>query len=71
MLATGQTTDFVVVDGAKGGTGTAPIEFANHVGMPLRDGLRLVYKSWVGVDLRDRVKIGASGQVISAFNMPR
>jgi glutamate synthase domain-containing protein 2 len=71
MLATGQTPDFVVIDGAEGGTGAAPIEFADHVGMPLRDGLRLVHNSLVGAGLRDRVKIGASGKVISAFDIAR
>ena len=71
MLATGQTPDFVVVDGAEGGTGAAPIEFADHVGMPLRDGLRLVHNSLVGAGLRERIKIGASGKVISAFDIAR
>jgi glutamate synthase domain-containing protein 2 len=71
MLAFGQTPDFIVVDGAEGGTGAAPIEFADHVGMPLRDGLRLVHNSLVGAGLRDRIKIGASGKVISAFDMAR
>ena len=71
MLATGQTPDFVVVDGAEGGTGAAPIEFADHVGMPLRDGLSLVHNSLVGAGLRDRIKIGASGKVISAFDIAR
>lgn len=71
MLETGQTPDFIVVDGAEGGTGAAPIEFADHVGMPLRDGLRLVHNSLVGAGLRHRIKIGASGKVISAFDMAR
>jgi glutamate synthase domain-containing protein 2 len=71
MLDTGQTPDFIVVDGAEGGTGAAPIEFADHVGMPLRDGLRLVHNSLVGAGLRDRIRIGASGKVISAFDMAR
>ena len=71
MVQTGQTPDFVVVDGAEGGTGAAPIEFADHVGMPLRDGLRLVHNSLVGAGLRERIKIGASGKVISAFDIAR
>lgn len=71
MIETGQTPDFVVVDGAEGGTGAAPIEFADHVGMPLRDGLRLVHNSLVGAGLREHIKIGASGKVISAFDMAR
>lgn len=71
MVQPQQTPDFVVVDGGEGGTGAAPIEFADHVGMPLRDGLRLVHNSLVGAGLRDRIKIGASGKVISAFDMAR
>ena len=71
MVVTGQRPDFIVVDGAEGGTGAAPIEFADHVGMPLRDGLRLVHNSLVGAGLRQDIKIGASGKVISAFDMAR
>jgi glutamate synthase domain-containing protein 2 len=71
MVETGLTPDFIVVDGAEGGTGAAPIEFADHVGMPLRDGLRLVHNSLVGAGLRDRIRIGASGKVISAFDIAR
>jgi glutamate synthase domain-containing protein 2 len=71
MLQTGQTPDFVVVDGSEGGTGAAPIEFADHMGMPLRDGLRLVHNSLVGAGLRERIKIGASGKVISAFDIAK
>jgi glutamate synthase domain-containing protein 2 len=71
MIETGQTPDFVVVDGSEGGTGAAPIEFADHVGMPLRDGLRLVHNSLVGAGLRERIRIGASGKVISAFDIAR
>ncbi|MFA7579486.1 FMN-binding glutamate synthase family protein [Castellaniella sp.] len=69
MLATGITPDFIVVDGAEGGTGAAPIEFVDHVGTPLREGLRLVHNTLVGVGLRDKIRLGASGKVISAFDM--
>lgn len=71
MLHTGQVPDFVVVDGAEGGTGAAPIEFADHVGMPLREGLRLVHNTLVGAGLRNQIRIGASGKVISAFDIAR
>ncbi|WP_269495048.1 FMN-binding glutamate synthase family protein [Castellaniella sp. S9] len=71
MLATGITPDFIVIDGAEGGTGAAPIEFVDHVGTPLREGLRLVHNTLVGIGLRDRIKLGASGKVISAFDMAR
>jgi len=69
MLETGVTPDFIVVDGAEGGTGAAPVEFVDHVGTPLREALRLVHNTLVGINLRDRVKIGGSGKVISAFDM--
>jgi glutamate synthase domain-containing protein 2 len=71
MLETGITPDFIVVDGAEGGTGAAPLEFTDHVGAPLQEGLRLVHNTLVGVNLRDRIRIGASGKVISAFDVVR
>lgn len=71
MLETGITPDFIVVDGAEGGTGAAPLEFTDHVGAPLQEGLRLVHNTLVGANLRDRIKIGASGKVVSAFDIVR
>jgi glutamate synthase domain-containing protein 2 len=71
MLESGICPDFVVVDGNEGGTGAAPVEFSDHVGMPMREGLRLVHNSLVGAGLRDRVKIGVSGKIISAFDVAR
>ena len=71
MLATGITPDFIVVDGAEGGTGAAPVEFSDHVGAPLQEGLLLVHNTLKGVGLRDRVRIGCAGKVISAFDVAR
>jgi glutamate synthase domain-containing protein 2 len=71
MQETGITPDFIVVDGAEGGTGAAPLEFTDHVGAPLQEGLRLVHNTLVGVNLRDHIKIGAAGKVISAFDIVR
>jgi glutamate synthase domain-containing protein 2 len=71
MVKTGITPDFIVIDGAEGGTGAAPIEFVDHVGTPLREAIRLVHNTLVGLNLRDRIKLGASGKVISAFDMMR
>ena len=71
MLATGITPDFIVVDGAEGGTGAAPLEFTDHVGAPLQEGLLLVHNTLKGVGLRDRVKIGCAGKVVSAFDIAR
>jgi glutamate synthase domain-containing protein 2 len=71
MLTTGITPDFIVVDGKEGGTGAAPSEFIDHMGMPLREGLSFVHFALVGAGLRDRVKIGASGMMITAFDIAR
>ncbi len=71
MVETGITPDFIVVDGKEGGTGAAPLEFMDHVGMPLRDGLSFVHNALVGIGVRDRVQIGASGKITSAFDMAR
>ena len=71
MLETDITPDYIVVDGAEGGTGAAPVEFSDHVGAPLQEGLLLVHNTLVGVNLRDRVRIGCAGKVISAFDIAR
>jgi glutamate synthase domain-containing protein 2 len=71
MIETGITPDFIVVDGAEGGTGAAPLEFMDHVGMPLREGLTFVHGALVGAGLRDKIKLGASGKITSAFDMAR
>jgi glutamate synthase domain-containing protein 2 len=71
MLETGIYPDFVVVDGSEGGTGAAPLEFMDHIGKPMRDGLSFVHQSLRGIGARGRVKIGASGKITSAFDMAR
>ncbi|MEG0139661.1 MAG: FMN-binding glutamate synthase family protein [Comamonas sp.] len=71
MLETNITPDFIVVDGAEGGTGAAPVEFVDHVGVPLQEGLLLVHNTLLGVNLRHRIKIGAAGKVITAFDIAR
>src|SRR3546814_12284534 len=69
MLETGIVPDFVVVDGSEGGTGAAPVELTDHVGVPMREALLLVHNTLVGAGLRDRVRIGVSGKAISAFDI--
>ena len=69
MLETGVTPDFIVVDGSEGGTGAAPVEFTDHLGVPLREGLLFVHNTLVGAGLRQHIRIGASGKVVSAFDM--
>lgn len=71
MLSSGRQPDFIVVDGAEGGTGAAPPEFADHVGLPLREALLLVHNTLVGTGLRDQIRIGAAGKVITAFDLAR
>jgi glutamate synthase domain-containing protein 2 len=71
MLETGITPDYIVVDGAEGGTGAAPLEFTDHVGSPVQDGLLLVHNTLRGAGLRDRIKIGCAGKVVSAFDIAR
>jgi len=71
MQVTGIVPDFIVVDGAEGGTGAAPMEFIDHVGSPVQEGLLLVHNTLRGAGLRDRVKVGVAGKVVSAFDMAR
>jgi glutamate synthase domain-containing protein 2 len=63
--------DFIVIDGAEGGTGAAPLEFSDHMGMPMLEGLRLVHNTLIGASLRDQIRLGASGKVISGFDLAR
>ncbi|WP_435258528.1 FMN-binding glutamate synthase family protein [Thioclava sp. FR2] len=71
MLETGITPDFIVIDGKEGGTGAAPLEFANHMGMPLVEGLTFAHNTLRGAGLRDRIRIGASGKLIHAFDIAK
>jgi len=71
MLESGTTPDFIVVDGAEGGTGAAPLEFSDHMGMPMLEGLRLVHNTQVVVNMRERIRLGASGTIISGFDVAR
>ncbi|MFX6258399.1 glutamate synthase-related protein, partial [Acinetobacter baumannii] len=66
---TGILPDFIVVDGKEGGTGAAPLEFTDHIGVPLREGLLFVHNTLVGLNLRDKIKVGASGKIVSAFDI--
>lgn len=71
MLETKIVPDFIVVDGKEGGTGAAPLEFANHIGMPLIEGLTFVHNTLLGAGLRDRIKLGASGKLVTSFDIAR
>ncbi len=69
MIETGIYPDFIVVDGAEGGTGAAPAEFQDHIGMPLREGLVLMRNLLVGGGIRDRVRLAAAGKQVTAFQI--
>ncbi len=71
MHETGILPDFIVVDGAEGGTGAAPAEFIDHVGVPMHEALMLVHNTLIGLDLRERIRIGAAGRITSAFDLVR
>jgi glutamate synthase domain-containing protein 2 len=71
MVKSGITPDFIVVDGGEGGTGAAPLEFTNHVGAPLREALLLVHNTLVGLNLRGKIRIGAAGKIVTAFDLTR
>lgn len=69
MVETGITPDFITVDGGEGGTGAAPLEYTNSVGMPLREALAFVENCLLGFDLRDRIKLIAAGKIFTAFHI--
>jgi len=69
MLESGVLVDFVVIDGAEGGTGAAPTEFSDHIGLPMREGLLFVHNTLVGAGLREKIKIGVAGKIVSAFDI--
>jgi glutamate synthase domain-containing protein 2 len=71
MVETGILPDFIVVDGGEGGTGAAPLEFTDHVGAPLREALLLVHNTLVGLNLRQKIRVGAAGKVVTAFDIVR
>ena len=71
MLETGEQPDFITVDGAEGGTGAAPLEFSNSVGMPLNEGLAFVHNALVATGVRDRLRLIAAGKITTGFHIVR
>ena len=69
MLKTGITPDFITVDGGEGGTGAAPLELTNSVGVPLYEGLSFVHSALVGVGLRDQIRIITAGKITTGFHL--
>ncbi len=71
IIETGIKPDFIAVDGGEGGTGAAPLEFSNSVGMPFKDGVSFVYDALLGFGLKEDIKIIASGKIITGFHVFR
>ncbi|MDV6169193.1 FMN-binding glutamate synthase family protein [Flavobacterium sp. DG1-102-2] len=69
MVQTKTYLDFITVDGGEGGTGAAPQEYSDHVGMPLRDALAFVHDALTGFDLRKQIKIICSGKIVTGFDI--
>jgi len=69
MLETGITPDYIIIDGSEGGTGAAPLEYEDHMGTPLTEGLMLVHNALVGTGLRDKIRLGAAGKVASGSDI--
>jgi glutamate synthase domain-containing protein 2 len=71
ILQTGIYPDFITVDGGEGGTGAAPVEFSNYVGMPFREAVAFVHNTLIGFGLRKEIKLIVSGHIVSGFDIFR
>lgn len=69
MVAEKRYPDFIVVDGAEGGTGAAPLEFTNYIGMPGMDALVIVVDTLKKAGLKDQIKVIATGKITTAFDI--
>jgi hypothetical protein len=71
MMAQDCYPDFITVDGAEGGTGAAPLEFADGVGMPFEPALIFVNKTLVNLNIRSKMRVICSGKIISGYSILR
>lgn len=71
MVETGIRPDFIAIDGAEGGTGAAPVEFSNSVGMPYREALSFAYNALIGFGIKKEIKLIAAGKIVSGFDIFR
>lgn len=71
MVETGIRPDFIAIDGGEGGTGAAPVEFSNSVGMPFKEGLVFAYNALIGFDIKKEIKLIAAGKIVSGFDIFR
>jgi len=61
--------DFITVDGSEGGTGSAPLEYTNHLGTPLIEGIKIVVENLQRCGLKNDIKVFASGKIVTAFDI--
>ncbi|HEX4741441.1 MAG TPA: FMN-binding glutamate synthase family protein [Caulobacteraceae bacterium] len=71
MIETGVAPDFITIDGAEGGTGAAPLELINNVGMPMVDALAFAQNTLVGAGVRHRIRLAVSGKIVSGYDVCR
>lgn len=71
MVDTGIIPDFISIDGGEGGTGAAPLEFSDSVGMPFREGMAFAYNALEGFDLKKEIKLIAAGKIVTGFHIFR
>jgi len=71
IVHTGIKPDFIAIDGGEGGTGAAPLEFSDSVGMPIKEGLAFAYDALVGFDLKKDIILIAAGKILTGFQMYR
>ena len=69
MLESNIYPDFITVDGGEGGTGAAPLEYTNSVGMPLREAVAFVDDCLTGFGIRQHIRVIASGKILSGFHL--
>lgn len=69
MIKTNITPDFITVDGAEGGTGAAPLEFSNRLGLPSNEALLFVHHTLIGFNLRDKISLISSGKAATGFDI--
>jgi glutamate synthase domain-containing protein 2 len=71
MIKTGIYPDFITIDGGEGGTGAAPPEFSNSVGMPGKEGIALAYDILNGFGIKDQISLFATGKIFTGFHIFR
>ncbi|MEN7546476.1 FMN-binding glutamate synthase family protein [Rapidithrix thailandica] len=69
MKTVGIWPDFITIDGAEGGTGAAPLEFSDSVGLPIEPALIFVSKMLTKYQLKQEIRVIASGKVLTASSL--